>query len=107
MSTPDPVPPLRSDRPWDGARVRALRRHVGETQSEFADRIGTNQQTVSGWEREARRPRRMARRLLYLVAEQAAFYTLREAAAAGPPEVNSPAAGSPAPKEQADAGGDR
>ncbi len=59
---------------WDAARVRALRRHLGETQRQFADRIGTNQQTVSGWERRAREPRRMARRLLQLVAEQAGFY---------------------------------
>ena len=57
-----------------GRRVRRLRRHLGETQTAFADRLGTNQQTVSEWERGARRPRRMARRLLHLVAEQAGYY---------------------------------
>jgi len=61
-------------RPEAGLHVRALRAHLGETQSAFADRLGTNQQTVSEWERGARRPRRMAQRLLHLVAEQAAFY---------------------------------
>jgi len=61
-------------RPEAGLYVRALRAHVGETQSAFADRLGTNQQTVSEWERGARRPRRMAQHLLHLVAEQAAFY---------------------------------
>ncbi len=67
---------------WDASRVRALRRHLGETQRQFADRIGTNQQTVSEWERRARQPRRMARRLLQLVAEQAGFY--RVGGEAGP-----------------------
>ena len=57
-----------------GMRVRALRAYLCETQVAFADRLGTNQQTVSEWERGARRPRRMAQRLLHLVAEQAAFY---------------------------------
>ena len=59
---------------WRAEDVQALRRHLGETQRQFADRIGTNQQTVSEWERRARQPRRMARRLLQLVAEQAGFY---------------------------------
>lgn len=63
------------DEDWASGRgVRRLRRHLGETQAAFADRLGTNQQTVSEWERGARRPRRMARRLLHLVAEQAGYY---------------------------------
>lgn len=57
-----------------GRRVRRLRRHLGETQASFADRLGTNQQTVSEWETGARQPRRMAQRLLHLVAEQAGYY---------------------------------
>ena len=65
----------RRDDDWASGRgVRGLRRHLGETQAAFADRLGTNQQTVSEWERGARRPRRMARRLLHLVAEQAGYY---------------------------------
>ncbi len=66
---------LAGDAEWESGRgVRRLRRHLGETQAAFADRLGTNQQTVSEWERGARRPRRMARRLLHLVAEQAGYY---------------------------------
>ena len=69
-------PPGEGEGEWRADDVRALRRHLGETQRQFADRIGTNQQTVSEWERRARRPRRMARRLLQLVAEQAGYYRL-------------------------------
>ena len=83
--------------PWEGARVRALRGHLGETQAAFADRLGTNQQTVSEWERGARRPRRMARRLLHLVAEQAAYYTV-DAPADAPPETDPPADGGDGPR---------
>ena len=68
--------PPPGDGEWRAEDVRALRGHLAETQRQFADRIGTNQQTVSEWERRARRPRRMARRLLHLVAEQAGFYRL-------------------------------
>ena len=68
------APPAEGE--WRAEDVQALRRHLGETQRQFADRIGTNQQTVSEWERRARQPRRMARRLLQLVAEQAGFYRL-------------------------------
>ena len=66
------------DAAWGGeasaARVRALRRSLGDTQAAFAERLGTSQQTVSEWERGASRPRRMARRLLSLVAEQSGAY---------------------------------
>ena len=72
-----------------GGRVRALRGYLGETQAAFADRLGTNQQTVSEWERGARRPRRMAQRLLQLVAEQAAFYRT-DADAHADPEPEAP-----------------
>ena len=79
-----------------GRRVRQLRRHLGETQAAFADRLGTNQQTVSEWERGARQPRRMARRLLYLVAEQAGYYDATDGAApADGPADDSPLAGDP------------
>lgn len=59
---------------WDGARVRRLRARLGETQAQLAERLGTTQQTVSEWERGARRPRRMAQRLLRL-AEEAGTYS--------------------------------
>jgi len=59
---------------WDAARVRSLRTHLGETQAELAERLGTRQQTVSEWETGASRPRRMSGRLLHLVAEESGFY---------------------------------
>ena len=64
--------------PWDAGRVRRLRGHVGETQREFAERLGTRQQTVSEWERGASAPRRMARRLLRMVAEEQGVYEVGE-----------------------------
>jgi transcriptional regulator with XRE-family HTH domain len=65
------------ERGWDAARVRALRRWLGNSQAELADRLGTRQQTVSEWETGASQPRRMSRRLLHLVAEDAGFYDAR------------------------------
>lgn len=62
--------------PWDAEGVRRLRTHLGETQAELADRLGTRQQTVSEWETGASAPRRMSRRLLHLVAEASGFYTV-------------------------------
>ena len=79
--------PPPDDAEWQAEEVRALRGHLGETQRQFADRIGTNQQTVSEWERRARRPRRMARRLLQLVAEQAGYYRVE----GGPDAERGPA----------------
>jgi DNA-binding transcriptional regulator YiaG len=58
---------------WDAPRVQALRRHLGLTQQEFSDRLGTRQQTISEWETGRYRPRGTSARLLSLVAEQAAF----------------------------------
>jgi transcriptional regulator with XRE-family HTH domain len=59
---------------WDAERVRALRAYLASSQSDFADRIGTRQQTVSEWETGSSQPRRMSRRLLQMVAEEAGFY---------------------------------
>ena len=58
---------------WDAAGVRALRRHLGLTQQELADEMGTRQQTISEWERGLYRPRGASARLLTLVAERADF----------------------------------
>ncbi|RLT35843.1 MAG: helix-turn-helix domain-containing protein [Chloroflexi bacterium] len=66
---------------WEAETIRALRLRLGESQQAFADRLGTRQQTVSEWERGLSHPRRMAQRLLGLVAESAAPY-----------EVNAPEA---------------
>ena len=53
--------------------MRALRRHLGLTQQELADELGTRQQTISEWERGLYRPRGASARLLTLVAERADF----------------------------------
>jgi len=58
---------------WDASRVQALRRHLGLTQQQLADELGTRQQTISEWETEQYRPRGTSSRLLTLVAERAAF----------------------------------
>ncbi|MCJ7831000.1 MAG: helix-turn-helix domain-containing protein [Dehalococcoidia bacterium] len=58
---------------WDASRIQALRRHLGLTQQQLADELGTRQQTISEWEREQYQPRGTSSRLLTLVAERAAF----------------------------------
>ena len=58
---------------WDGPSIQALRRHLGLTQQELSERLGTRQQTISEWETGQYRPRGTSARLLSLVAEQASF----------------------------------
>ncbi len=58
---------------WDGQRVQALREHLGLTQREMADELGTRQQTISEWETGVYQPRGASRTLLTLVAERAGF----------------------------------
>jgi DNA-binding transcriptional regulator YiaG len=58
---------------WDGANIRALRNHLGLTQQEMADRLGTRQQTISEWEKGLYRPRGASSTLLTMVAENARF----------------------------------
>ncbi len=60
-------------REWDSDRVQALRRHLGLTQQEFSDRLGTRQQTISEWETGMYRPRGASATLLSMIAEQADF----------------------------------
>jgi DNA-binding transcriptional regulator YiaG len=73
---------------WDADAVRALRRRLGLTQAELAERLGTRQQTVSEWETGASRPRGMSQRLLRMVAEESAAYD-----ASAPGEAPGEAAG--------------
>ncbi len=68
----------RRDEEWDASRIRGLRDRLGDSQEAFASRLGTRQQTVSEWERGASRPRRMARRLLQLLAEEQGVYEVDE-----------------------------
>ncbi len=58
---------------WDAERIQALRRHLGLTQQELADRLGTRQQTISEWETGLYKPRGTSATLLGLVAEKADF----------------------------------
>jgi DNA-binding transcriptional regulator YiaG len=58
---------------WDSESIQALRRHLGLTQQELSDRLGTRQQTISEWETGMYRPRGATATLLSLVAEKAKF----------------------------------
>ncbi|MBI2886817.1 MAG: helix-turn-helix transcriptional regulator [Chloroflexi bacterium] len=79
----DMKPSRRRPRPrWSAATVRALRDHLGLTQEELAQELGTRQQTISEWERGIYQPRGAAATLLTLVAERAAFPYAPQSAAA-------------------------
>ena len=58
---------------WDGDNIRALRNHLGLTQREMAEQLGTRQQTISEWEKGLYRPRGTSSTLLTIVAERAQF----------------------------------
>ena len=58
---------------WGAESVRALRRHLGLSQTALAAELGTRQQTVSEWETGLYRPRGASARLLTIVAERAGF----------------------------------
>jgi DNA-binding transcriptional regulator YiaG len=60
-------------RQWDGEHIHALREHLGLTQRELADRLGTRQQTISEWERGMYKPRGASATLLSIIAERANF----------------------------------
>ena len=58
---------------WDSEQIHALRRHLGLTQCEMADSLGTRQQTISEWETGQYRPRGASSTLLSIIAERAKF----------------------------------
>jgi DNA-binding transcriptional regulator YiaG len=58
---------------WDGQSIQALRRHLGLTQDEFSQQLGTRQQTISEWETGLYQPRGASAKLLSIVAEKARF----------------------------------
>jgi putative transcriptional regulator len=58
---------------WDAGSIRALRKHMGLTQQQMSDELGTRQQTISEWETGMYRPRGGINRLLTLVAEREGF----------------------------------
>ena len=58
---------------WDSRSIRTLRSHLGLTQRELADQLGTRQQTISEWEKGMYQPRGASSTLLSIVAERAKF----------------------------------
>lgn len=60
-------------REWHSEQIRALRRYLGLTQRELADRLGTRQQTISEWEKGIYQPRGASSTVLSIVAERAQF----------------------------------
>ena len=58
---------------WDSERIQTLRHHLGLTQRELANRLGTRQQTISEWETGMYKPRGASATLLSIIAERAKF----------------------------------
>ena len=58
---------------WDADKVKALRDHLGLTQTQFAEELGILQQTVSQWECGYHNPKGASVKVLTLVAEKAKF----------------------------------
>jgi DNA-binding transcriptional regulator YiaG len=76
---------------WHKDGVKALRKHLGVSQEELAQQMGTRQQTISEWETGMYSPRGMSERLLTMVAEQAGFYNASaDGAEAGEPVDQAP-----------------
>jgi DNA-binding transcriptional regulator YiaG len=64
----------KANRPqWDREHIQALRRHLGLTQRELADQLGTRQQTISEWETGRYEPRGASSTLLSIIAERVQF----------------------------------
>jgi DNA-binding transcriptional regulator YiaG len=58
---------------WNADTIKALRQHMGLTQKEMSEKLGTRQQTISEWETGMYRPRGATRTLLNIVAERTGF----------------------------------
>lgn len=58
---------------WNGELIRALRLHMGLTQTAMAKELGVRQQTVSEWEKGVYSPTKASAKYLTMVAEKAAF----------------------------------
>ena len=63
----------RKGRQWDKERIRALRQHLGVTQTKLAEELGTRQQTISEWETGVYQPRGASATLLSIIAERNSF----------------------------------
>jgi DNA-binding transcriptional regulator YiaG len=58
---------------WDSHRIKALREHLGMTQSQMAEELQVRQQTISEWEIGMHTPHRSTQKVLSMVAERAGF----------------------------------
>lgn len=58
---------------WQQNEIKALRKHMGLTQAQFATKLGVRRQTVSEWENGAYDPDRSTTKFLELVAKQSDF----------------------------------
>lgn len=58
---------------WNADLIKALRLHMGLTQTEFAERLGVRQATVSEWEKGIHVPSRATFKYLTLIANQEGF----------------------------------
>jgi len=64
------VPP----REWAGDDIKGVRQRMGLSQAVFADLVGASASTVRAWERGARKPSEMARRLISLAARSPSVF---------------------------------
>ena len=58
---------------WDKEDIKALRRHLGLTQTKLAEELGTRQQTISEWENGMYQPRGASATVLSIIAERCRF----------------------------------
>lgn len=66
---------------WHPDEVRALRKHLGMSQMEFAEELGCYQDAISNWETGQKRPNGISSNALLRIAEQSDFhYEVNESA---------------------------
>jgi DNA-binding transcriptional regulator YiaG len=58
---------------WKQEAIKALRKHMGLNQAEFAEQVGVRRQTVSEWENGVYDPDRSTTKFLELIAKQSDF----------------------------------
>jgi len=68
---PRSAPPAEAPGEWTPPRIKRLRKRLGMSQAEFAERMGVRQATVSDWETGKQVASPMARRLLDRIAAAA------------------------------------
>ena len=67
------------DEKWNKDSIRRLRKHLGLTQVELAQELGTRQQTISEWEQGLYQPRGTSSTVLNIIAERSQFeYMLKK-----------------------------